>query len=216
MRDSKNEPKSVSHYRESLRERILNTAMHAFTTHGIKAVKMDDIARELGISKRTLYETYENKEDLLYAGVKQLKEQKEHDMHELLAKSKNVMDIVLLSYQKKVEESRHVSPLFYSEIEKYPSVVAYLEEDKRENRQLITDFIKRGINEGFFRRDINVGLLTSTFEAIVNYYMSKQLYTYYSVEELSKNIIFISIRGICTQKGVEALDNFFAILPSNR
>jgi len=50
-----------SAYRKELRARLLDTAMKAFSTYGIKAVKMDYIAQTLGISKRTLYEIYDNK-----------------------------------------------------------------------------------------------------------------------------------------------------------
>ena len=64
------ENRQISSYRQALKERILKTAMELFATHGVKAVKMDDIAASLGISKRTLYEIYENKEVLLLAGVK--------------------------------------------------------------------------------------------------------------------------------------------------
>lgn len=60
----------TTEYREQLKGRILQSAMHEFRTNGIKQVKMDDIARKLGISKRTLYEIYGNKEDLLMEGIK--------------------------------------------------------------------------------------------------------------------------------------------------
>jgi len=210
MQKGNNESKSVSTYRESLRERILETAMRAFTSRGIKAVKMDDIAHELSISKRTLYELYENKELLLFAGIRQYKARKERELHELLAQSRNVIDLILLSYHKKVEESSRIAPAFYSDIERYPTVVSYLEKDREENHRRFSYFIKQGISEGFFRRDIDIELLTSAFEAVILNYMSSQIYKEHSVEDITKNIIFITIRGICTQKGIEALDNFFA------
>ena len=64
------EIKNISTYRENLKDRILSTAMADFAARGIRAVKMDDIANALSISKRTLYEVYENKEDLLFEGIK--------------------------------------------------------------------------------------------------------------------------------------------------
>lgn len=50
-------------YRENLKIKILDTSMQLFKQKGIRAVKMDDIANDMGISKRTLYEIYSNKED---------------------------------------------------------------------------------------------------------------------------------------------------------
>lgn len=61
--------KELNSYRQELRPRILETAMTLFRKHGIRQVKMDDIAATLGISKRTLYELYANKEKLLLEGV---------------------------------------------------------------------------------------------------------------------------------------------------
>ena len=51
--------------RLELRERIIDTALNSFATHGIKSITMDDIAAALGISKRTLYEVFSDKETLL-------------------------------------------------------------------------------------------------------------------------------------------------------
>ena len=52
-------------YKQELKEKILTSSMHEFLIHGVKSVRMDDIANSLGISKRTLYEIYSNKEELL-------------------------------------------------------------------------------------------------------------------------------------------------------
>ena len=57
-------------YRQELKGRILEMAMQEFMTNGIRKVKMDDIARMLGISKRTLYEIYQDKEAILFEGLK--------------------------------------------------------------------------------------------------------------------------------------------------
>ena len=58
-----------SNYRRDLKERILTVAMQAFKLRGIRNVRMDDIATTLGISKRTIYEIYSNKEELLLDGI---------------------------------------------------------------------------------------------------------------------------------------------------
>ena len=56
-------------YRKELREKILKTAMAEFMQRGLKAVKMDDIAKKMVMSKRTLYEIFADKEELLYECV---------------------------------------------------------------------------------------------------------------------------------------------------
>lgn len=69
---------SQTNYRIELPEKILNIAMQEFLHRGIKSVKMDDIANLSGISKRTLYEIYSNKEELLLECVR--KHEEEYDI----------------------------------------------------------------------------------------------------------------------------------------
>ena len=59
----------LTEYKKELRGKLLTTAMEEFASRGIKAVKMDDIAAKLGISKRTMYEIYSTKEDILLEGI---------------------------------------------------------------------------------------------------------------------------------------------------
>lgn len=83
-------------YKQELKEKILTSSMHEFLIHGVKSVRMDDIANSLGISKRTLYEIYSNKEELLLEGVR-LKEE-EYDRHMTaysLDSSHTVIDIII-------------------------------------------------------------------------------------------------------------------------
>ena len=54
------EIKETNSYRLALKDKILDAAMNAFMKRGIRAVKMDDIAQQLTISKRTLYDIYED------------------------------------------------------------------------------------------------------------------------------------------------------------
>ena len=86
-------------YREELKQRIIDVAMKEFWQKGVKAVKMDDIANDLTISKRTLYETYENKEVLLLEVLKHHKQQQHNHMAEFAEKvNGNVMDIIFELY----------------------------------------------------------------------------------------------------------------------
>lgn len=91
---------SQTNYRIELPGKILKTAMHEFLHRGIKAVKMDDIANLLGISKRTLYEIYSNKEKLLLECMRMHEE--DYDQH-MLAYSKDtghsVIDIIIEFYK---------------------------------------------------------------------------------------------------------------------
>ena len=200
------ENKVISTYRQSLRDKIMDTAMHAFAQHGIRAVKMDDIAQQLGISKRTLYEIYENKELVLFEGVKHFKSLRERELSQRLGELGNVMDIILYIYKVKVDEFGQVNPAFYADIEKYPLVKRYLEEDKKNGSERFQAFLRRGVSEGYFQPTLDYTLVAQMFDGVMQHVVDKKTYCDYSIKEIFENIIFVMLRGICTPKGVAALD----------
>ena len=130
------ETKNISPYKKGLRDKIITTAMEAFAQKGIRHVKMDDVAKELGISKRTLYEIFDKKEDLLYEGVKFYLGDRRTQMETKAQECKNVMEIILQAYKLKVEEFRQTNPCFYTDLVKYPKVARYL---AQQNQQMLTN-----------------------------------------------------------------------------
>lgn len=106
--------------------RIIEAAMNAFREKVIRSVTMDDVAAELGISKRTLYEIFDKKEDLLFEGVKEMYRTRRSQMEVKLAHCENVMEIILAVYKMKVEDFRRTNTLFYTDMVKYPQVGQYL------------------------------------------------------------------------------------------
>ena len=202
------EIKIISAYRKSLKTRILEAASDAFSQKGIKSVRMDDIAQSLNISKRTLYEIYENKEVLLFECLKTSKARAQEEMTFIAAQQNNVMDIILDIYRSKMSQLQKINPQFYSDLEKYPQLQSFLEEQHDKDRTKLKDFLRRGIEEGYFKGDINVDIIANVFDAINEYMMSHKLYTEFPLEQLFNNMLFVTIRGICTQKGVAVIDTF--------
>ena len=206
------ENRQISSYRQALKERILKTAMELFATYGVKAVKMDDIAASLGISKRTLYEIYENKEVLLFEGVKLYLENAKQKMCEFTQANDDVMDIVLYFYRMKNHEYQVTSPSFYEDIQKYPRVTAYLDGERQKNQEQQFAFMERGVAEGYFRDDVNYRVLNHFFEAMGNYVRDHQLIHQFTSDELFNNILFVTLRGICTPKGLAKMQENDAFL----
>ena len=200
------ETKDISPYKQGLRDKIITSAMMAFAKKGIRQVKMDDVASELGISKRTLYEIFDKKEDLLYEGVKYYLGERRSQMQQKAQNCNNVMEIILVAYKLKVEEVRQTNPLFYSDLVKYPKVARYLGQQNQQMLTNMTKFIERGIDEGFFRKEVKPELVARLFDALGKYVMEQQLFLSYTIEEIFMNLIFVSLRGICTNKGVEAIE----------
>lgn len=202
--------KETTAYRVSLRARIIEKAMQDFSMHGIRAVKMDDLASELGISKRTLYEIFEDKETLLFEGIKVYDERKREYLRSYAEEGHQVMDIILEAYHMKVEEVRAVNPAFYLDIVKYPKLVEHMKEVQQKSREGFISFMKRGVDEGYFRPDVNYELVPHIFDALGQYILSNSLVQQYSVEELFSNCFLIALRGLCTDKGLHTIDALMA------
>ena len=77
--------------RVELRERIITAATEAFTSKGIKSITMDDIAAALGISKRTLYEVFADKESLLKECILQKQAERDKYLQEIYEQSNNCL-----------------------------------------------------------------------------------------------------------------------------
>ena len=197
-------------YRASLRERIIEKAMQDFSKHGIRAVKMDTLAKELGISKRTMYEIFEDKESLLFEGIKVYGERKREYMHSYAEEGHDVIDIIMEAYHMKVEEVRAVNPDFYLDLMKYPRLAQHMKEAQQKSREGFLAFMKRGVDDGYFRPDVNYELVPHIFDALGQYILTNSLVQQYSVEELFSNVFLIALRGFCTDKGLHTIDKLMA------
>lgn len=193
-------------YRSDLKEKILEAAPPMFYQHGIKKVKMDDIAKRLRISKRTVYEIYEDKEDLLLEVLQHSDEANRQKMKRLDVPGTNVIDIIILFFKQKAEEVSRINPVFFEDMQRYPKLLEFFR--KRHERQGVEtqDFIRRGIDEGYFLTDINFDLVVMVADASVQFIMSNYLYKKYNFKELLRTFMLFYIRGISTSRGVDLLD----------
>ena len=201
------QPNYTTEHREALREQILKVATREFTTIGVKSVKMDDIARKLKISKRTLYEIYDNKEQLLLESVARRIHEFDATLERFVSSGeKQVIDILLEFYRLQMEELRDMNPVYYEDLHKYPRVMSFLEQVNKEHKAHSKDFFKRGVLEGYFRNDFNYELISLLGNNVMQNVMESKLYNTYSLQDIFRNVVMLFIRGLCTAKGILELD----------
>ncbi len=199
------EIKDLSAYRRSLKPRILEAALKAFSQKGIRAAKMDDIARGLSISKRTIYEIYGDKEKLLLACILH-DHKKRNDYMSRFAKTHNVMDIVIEAYRRNIDRLKDVNYLFYEDMQRYPAIMKILEDNHKHHQEFFIKFMERGVEEGYFRPQVNYEIIALLFDAIGNFIKRDGLYAKYPYDELFYNTMLVPLRGFCTEEGIKALD----------
>lgn len=197
-------------YRQQLKGRILQIATALFHQHGIKQVKMDDIANDLRISKRTLYEVYENKEDLLFEVLQQHDSVERQQLLEFDKPGTNVINIILEIYRVRTAEFITVNPLFFEDLQKYPNLLTYVRKLHNDKEAEIVAFIERGKNEGLFLENVNYGIVRELTFASEQFVMNNFFFKRYDITELSRIMIMLFVRGICTEKGIKLLDQYFS------
>jgi AcrR family transcriptional regulator len=195
--------------KEEKREAVVKGAMALFAKNGIKDVTMDDIAHALKMSKRTLYELFVDKENLLLYCVKTEGLWQRDRLREYVQNAVNVLEPVLYDLHFKMQALSLVTPSFFTDLLKYPKVVAYVTEVRRGQRKLAVDYLSQGVQQGLFRSDVNFDIVYSVIVAQFDIMFSSKDFSKYTPFELFNNLVLNYFRGCATPEGVRIMDEFF-------
>jgi TetR/AcrR family transcriptional regulator, cholesterol catabolism regulator len=192
-----------------IRGKIIEGAGKLFAENGIKTVTMDTIAQSLGISKRTIYENFKDKNDLLANFLTEAIISHKRQTIEILDGSKNVIEALFRFGDFNQKTFKGINPCFFTDIKKYhPEVFEkVMNNGENQNQEMTFTLLKRGINEGIFIKEINL--------EIVNLFIHHSFEFFGKLDELNfdHKQIWVSIhlpylRGICTEKGRELINQF--------
>lgn len=202
------EENEKTEYRVLLKDRIIEKAITLFLENGIKSITMDHIAGSLCISKRTLYEIFEDKESLIEACVLKRQERAEAYLAKVLKESANVLEVILRCFQNSIQDFHNTNKQLYEDLKKYPRINELKRESHNLNFEDTVKFFQQGVEQGLFRKDVNIPiicrLLSEQFYVLVN----TDLCTEYHFVDVYENIMFTLLRGIATEKGAAMLETF--------
>lgn len=194
--------------REELRPVVIETALRMFLKDGIDPVRMDDIAAELSISKRTLYEMFTSKENLLVECL----EYHNSLMHNLISteisEGNDVLTVTLKYLELIIAESSKTSTVLFSNLEKYPVLKEKIEMRRETIQSNFRDFLELGIRQDVFRDDLCLDVVLRTFTLLSRIICDEHARETASVEDLVNSTIVVLFRGIATRKGMEKLDEY--------
>ena len=144
------------------KDRILVKSHEQFNRFGIRSVSMDDIAAALGMSKKTLYLHFADKEELVSACFSQVMDQHRHQCLMDQKRAENPIHEVFLAFDMMQERLVNMNPAVLYEIEKYhPTAFKKFHEFKYGFLyKVISDNLKRGIEEELYRPEIDVDVMT--------------------------------------------------------
>ena len=135
-----------------IREKIIVGAGKLFTEKGIRMVTMDLIAQNLGISKRTIYENFKDKDELLSDFLLYAFEEHRKKAEEILSVSENVIEAMFNWGLFNHNEMNKINPLFFEDLKKYHADIFLnvLKKGEIKNQELTYTILKRGQNEEIF------------------------------------------------------------------
>jgi AcrR family transcriptional regulator len=199
----------------AVQERILETALRMFRTIGIKNVTMFDIARECGISKKTVYEHFTDKEELIQAGIRTLlgtlKEEMTRDRNE----ATDAIEEVIRTTANIQARARTMNPVMLYEVQKYhPEIAKEIEQFRRDAvLQHIRENLQRGMEEGLFSSHFNIDIIARMRQLQLETVFDPLQYpaAEYELQAVMQEITTNYIMGIATLKGRKLAGRYLKI-----
>jgi AcrR family transcriptional regulator len=192
------------------RERIIIGAAELFKTYGIKSVTMDSLAAQLGMSKRTIYEVFSDKDELLIGVLRWMAEKQRDMVKKILEESPDAITAIFIMLERSRDHLQGMSPSFQADLKKYHQDVLMNKAEKCEmpdyNNNI--EVIEMGIQQKLFRADINPDIVNRCLYSLGRSVMDQDLYPYemFSRREVMKNLFINYLRGISTQNGLNLIN----------
>ncbi len=193
-------------------EKILKTSLELFFKYGIKRVTMDEIAKELGMSKKTIYQYYKEKDDLVDALCSGELQRNQCLCNDIANKAKDPIHEVALISENMTEMFKHINPVFFLDLQKFHPIAferfrKFKEEFAYKN---ILANLKKGKETGIYRADINDEFVSRYRLAQIDMLMFGNYYSFESISFTKSHEMLLDmfVYGICTVKGHKLINNY--------
>lgn len=191
-----------------VRDRIIEKAAIMFRTYGIRAVTMDMLSSELGISKRTIYEIFKDKKELLLSVLRWMDDRRRFVIERALDESPDALEAIFMLLRLSGDHMRDMNPVLISDLRKYCSSAEGSGLCDISNFAGSVKILEKGIAEGLFRSDINTEVVNRGIYGIFRFAMDNELFpsAEYRRQDIIRHIYLNLLRGICTEKGLILLN----------
>ncbi|MFN4145757.1 MAG: TetR/AcrR family transcriptional regulator [Runella sp.] len=195
-----------------MKERILEKAQELFFRYGVKSVTMDDIARELGISKKTIYQHFTDKDAMVYAGVLAHFDHERCVSEKMQAQAPDPIAEVVMASEQLRQMLTGMNPTMIFDIKRYypQAWVAFTEFKNGFILDNIRQNLKKGIEMGLYRGNLNVEVLAKLRNEEIELGFDAQIYPPQKFNLLEVQLAMLDhfLRGIVTSKGLKLYENY--------
>ena len=194
---------------EAQKQKYLGEIMQQFMLYGIRSVTMDDISKNLGISKKTLYKYFKDKDEIV-STLMQMDINGEMEMLDSLVKcTENAIEETYAFSKVLTEKLKAVNPSLMYDLEKYhPKAWKLFITHKRVDvYDCIKSNLERGIKEGFYVEHLNPEIVARIYSEKIDMLFNQELFPMnkFKVENVYNEMIRYHLRGIINDKGREYL-----------
>ncbi len=173
---------------------------------------MDDIAKHIGMSKKTIYQHFADKDELVYAFMQVGMQEQMTDMKKIAESSENVIEELHLAMAKTREVFSQINPLMLFELRKYhPKAWEFFNQCKEgEMKEHIIKTMQKGIKEGVFRANIDVEILARMRLELVQVALDPKTFPspQFNFVEVNLQLFEHFVYGIITLKGLNLLNQY--------
>jgi AcrR family transcriptional regulator len=192
---------------EEIKKKIVDSAFELFKKYGIRSVTMDDIARHLGMSKKTIYQSFSEKDEIVLAVTKMHECMWEERATHLAQTSDNAIEELLKFSMVFRDQMRQMNPSLMFDLFKYHREAwqEWITYKNKVIRKKIVDTINRGISESYFRADLKVDILATFRVEQVEMAFSESIFPreQYKLEDVQMQLFDHFIYGCLTRKGID-------------
>lgn len=188
---------------------ILNTATGLFTKLGLRSVSIDDVCKKIHISKKTFYQYFKQKEQLIEEVLNNIHSNKKIFDCWAEDKDKNIIELLMESDQSirnSSAEKEKKNFTFYYDLEKYYPKIFHKQIDlgKKQSMEMMSKIINRGINENLFRHDIDIDLaseyISLQFQTMMEIKRNQKKMTHQQMFDFLRDIV---IRILANENGMK-------------
>lgn len=196
---------------EENRERIIRGAMSLFMEQGIKTVTMDKIAAFLVVSKRTIYEHFNGKEELVQACLEQFKKENDEKMEQLRAGSENSFLFLLSMFRTSFSTLQKINVNFFLDVEAmFPSHMEQVKLSKPAQIKRFAELIEESQRDGYIDDSLSPNVLSVVYYGMLSSLRNRESYDFSqnSYTEILRVLVITFFKGVAFPKGLKLIEEY--------
>jgi hypothetical protein len=195
-----------------LKERIILSSLELFFRHGIKRITMDDIARHLAISKKTIYSFFDDKDEIVHLSCQNYLLSNKCDFENLGEASKDAIHEIILTMEKLQHMFSIMNPVLFEDMQKYypKTWQLYLQFKEKNVTKVIEDNLRKGIDQQLYRNDINIKILVKLRIEEITMGMNTAVFPHQKFKPQDVQVALLDhfLHGIVTVKGHRLINKY--------